>query len=113
MSIGTGWLFLLRLRRLARLSRQDLPVSGIEQRVEVVLTRDLQLLDVLLERFGHRRGESGEEIEFESLFFRSHKSEAPPRAIASCALKKRCGATGRGGLAFTRRRLGAGTSQRL
>src|SRR2546422_1358983 len=110
MSIGTGWLFLLRLRRLARLSRQDLPVSGIEQRVEVVLTRDLQLLDVLLERFGHRRGQSGKEIDFESLFYRSHIGESPLRAIASCALKKCCGQTEGGGLAFSRRSLGHGPS---
>src|SRR2546425_3645028 len=106
-------LLLLRLRRLAWLFRQDLPVPGIQERVEVILTRNLLVLDVLLERLGHRWGQSRKEVDLEGLLDRPHIRQSALRTIPSGSLEERCGQTEGGGLAFSGGSLGHGPSYQL
>src|SRR3989442_2648396 len=95
---------------LLRCLREDLTIAGIQKRIEVVLARHLHVLDVLLERLRHRRGQPREEVDLESLLDRSHVGQPALRALLSGSLEKSCGQTEGGGLAFSGRSLGHGPS---
>src|SRR6266436_4265967 len=66
---------------LLRCLREDLTVAGIQKRIEVVLARHLHVLDVLLERLRHRRGQPCKEVHLEGLLDRSHVGQPAVRAI--------------------------------
>src|SRR5256885_5438655 len=75
---------------LLRCLRKDLTVAGIQKRIEVVLARHLHVLDVLLERLRHRRGEPPAEEEPRDPLPPPALGQPPPRPPPSGPPPKAC-----------------------
>src|SRR2546422_10354515 len=81
------WSLRPRLRSASFASFSDsllgnqLAISCVEKGVEIVLARDLQFLDVLLERVGHRRWQHRKKVELERFPERAAVGPDWPRAL--------------------------------
>src|SRR5207248_794969 len=94
------------LASLQRISADELPVTCVQKRVEVVLPRDLHLPDVFLERFRHRGRQAREEVDLEGFLDGPHVRQPTSSAFLPRSLEQRGRQPEGGSLAFNGRCLG-------